>query len=46
MRTPNTQGRSTKTKTPVFGIMERSEIIDAKGDVEFMSNVHTMVVEK
>ena len=46
MRTPNTQGRSTKTKTPVFGIMERTEIIDAKGDVEFMSNVRTMVVEK
>lgn len=32
MRTPNTQGRSTKTKTPVFGMMERSTTINAKGD--------------
>lgn len=46
MRTPNTQGRSTKTKTPVFGMMERTEIINEKGDVEFMSNVRAMVVEK
>lgn len=45
MRTPNTQGRSTKTKTPVFGMMERSEIINAKGESEFMSYVHAMVVE-
>ena len=30
MRTPNTQGRSTKTKTPVFGMMERTEIINEK----------------
>lgn len=46
MRTPNTQGRSTKTKTPVFGMMERSTIINAKGEEEFMSYVRTMVVEK
>lgn len=46
MRTPNTQGRSTKTKTPVFGMMERSEIVNSKGDVEFMSYVKAMVVEK
>ena len=46
MRTPNTQGRSTKTKTPVFGMMERTEIVNAKGEIEFMSNVHAMVVEK
>ena len=31
MRTPNTQGRSTKTKTPVFGMMERLTIVNAKG---------------
>jgi len=46
MRTPNTQGRSTKTKTPVFGMMERSSIMNSKGDYEFMSYVHAMVVEK
>ena len=45
MRTPNTQGRSTKTKTPVFGMMERSEIINSKGKTEFMSYVRAMVVE-
>ena len=46
MRTPNTQGRSTKTKTPVFGIVERSEIENANGETEFMSYVRAMVVEK
>lgn len=46
MRTPHTQGRSTKTKTPVFGMMERSEIVNAKGKTEFMSYVRAMVVEK
>ena len=44
MRTPNTQGRSTKTKTAVFGMMERSEIENSKGEMEFMSYVHAMVV--
>ena len=33
MRTPHTQGRSTKTKTPIFGIMERSIIKNEKGAV-------------
>ena len=37
MRTPKTQGRSTKTKTPVFGMMERSEIENEDGEFEFMS---------
>lgn len=46
MRTPNTQGRSTKTKTPVFGMMERSTIVNAKGEEEFMSYVRSIVVEK
>ena len=46
MRTPNTQGRSTKTKTPVFGMMERSSIVNEKGEEEFMSYVRAMVVEK
>lgn len=46
MRTPKTQGRSVKTKTPVFGMMERSEIKNKKGNMEFMSYVRAMVVEK
>lgn len=46
MRTSNTQGRSTKTKIPVFGMMERTEITNAKGKTEFMSNVRAMVVKK
>ena len=46
MRTPNTQGRSIKTKIPVFGMMERTEITNAKGKKEFMSNVRAMVVKK
>ena len=46
MRTPHTQGRSTKTKTPVFGMMERKEIVNAKGKSVYMSYVHAMVVEK
>lgn len=46
MRTPKTQGRSTKTKTPVFGMIERSEFVNAKGEVEPMSYVHAMVVDK
>lgn len=46
MRTPNTQGRSTKTKTPVFGLMERTTITNANGKEEFMSYIHAMVVEK
>ena len=45
MRTPHTQGRSTKTKTPVFGMMERSEIENEDGEFEFMSYVRAMVVE-
>ena len=46
MRTPHTQGRSTLTKTPVFGMMERSYIEDEKGDIVPMSYVHAFVVEK
>ena len=46
MRTPHTQGRSTKTKTPVFGLMERTSIEDEKGDVIPMSYVHAFVVDK
>ena len=44
MKTPNTQGRSTKTKTPVFGMLERTEIENAKGEMEFMSYVKAVVV--
>ena len=44
-KTEGTQGRSTKTKTPVFGMMERSEIENEKGEMEFMSYVRAMVVE-
>lgn len=46
MRTPHTQGRSTKTKTPVFGMMERGTVINVKGDAESMTYVHAFVVEK
>ena len=45
MRTPHTQGRSTKTKTPVFGMMERSTVINANGEIENITNVHAFVVE-
>lgn len=46
MRTPKTQGRSTKTKTPVFGMMERTTIKNAKGEEELMTYVHAIVVPK
>ena len=46
MRTPNTQGRSTKTKTPVFGMIERSVWYNDKGESEPMSYVHAFVVDK
>ena len=45
MRTPNTQGRSTKTKTPVFGMMERNTILNAKGEEENITYVYAFVVE-
>ena len=45
MRTPNTQGPSTKTKTPVFGMMERGNFINADGEAENMTYVHAFVVE-
>ena len=46
MRTPNTQGRSTKTKTPVVGMMERSVYINDKDEEEPITYVHAFVVEK
>ena len=45
MRTSHTQGRSTKTKTPVFGMMERSTFENEKGEVENITYVHAFVVE-
>lgn len=45
MRTPHTQGRSTKTKTPVFGMMERSVFINERGEEENTTYVHAFVVE-
>ena len=45
MKTPKTQGRSTKTKTPVFGMMERTYIEKPNGELEFMSYVRAVVVE-
>ena len=45
MRTPHTQGRSTKTKTPVFGMMERTTFTNSKGDEENITYVHAFVVE-
>lgn len=46
MRTPHTQGRSTKTKTPVFGMMERSTFENEKGEDEAITYVHAFVVGK
>ena len=46
MRTPHTQGRSTKTKTPVFGMMKRSIFINKNGKEESMTYVHAFVVDK
>ena len=45
MHTPKTQGRSTKTKTPVFGMMERSYYINEEGEREPITYVHAFVVE-
>ncbi len=45
MRTPHTQGRSTKTKTPVFGMMERSSFVNQYGEIEPITYVHAFVVE-
>ena len=46
MRTPNTQGRSTVTKTPVFGMCQRGIIVNNQGEEEQMSWVRAMVVER
>ena len=40
-----TQGRSTKTKTPVFGMMERSTFINDNRDEDNITYVHAFVVE-
>lgn len=45
MRTPHTQGRSTRTKTPVFGMMERSTYVNENGEDENITYVHAFVVE-
>ena len=44
-RTPNTQGRSTKTKTPIFGIMEYATYIDKHGVECKTTYTHAFVVE-
>ena len=44
MRTPHTRGRSTVTKTPVFGMMERGCWVNHNGEVEPMTYVHAFVV--
>lgn len=44
-RTPNTQGRSTKTKTPIFGIMEYATYIDKNGVECKTTYAHAFVVE-
>ena len=46
MRTPHTQGRSAKTKTPVFGMMERVEYTNENGKKETMSYVRAFVVNR
>ena len=45
MRTPHTQGRSTKTKTPIFGMMEHTFIKNAKGIEEPITYVHALMTE-
>ena len=45
MRTPHVQGRSTLTKTPVFGMIERSTFTNKKDEVENITYVHAFVVE-
>lgn len=45
MRIPHTQGRSTKTKTTVFGVMERSTFENEGGEIENITYVHTFAVE-
>ena len=44
MKTPHTQGRSTKTKTPVFGMMMRDTIVNDEGEEEDITYVHAFVV--
>ena len=47
MKAPHTQGRSTKTKTPVFGMLERTCWLNEKtGKYEPMSYVRAIVVPK
>lgn len=46
MKTPHTQGRSTKTKTPVFGMSIRTTITNKKGKKEPFSIVRAVKVEK
>ena len=45
MRTPHTQGRSTKTKAPVFGMMVRTTFINKYGEEEPITYVHAFSVE-
>ena len=44
-RTRKTQGRSTQTKTPVFGMIERSYIVNKKRKKETMTYVRALVVK-
>lgn len=44
MRTPHTQGRSTATKTPVFGMVERSVVENEDGEMVGTTYVHAFVV--
>ena len=45
MATPHTQGRSTLTKTPVFGMMERNTFINDDGEEESITYVHAFVTK-
>lgn len=45
MKTPHTQGRSTVTKTPVFGMMERGAVVLDNGLLKAMSWVRAVVVD-
>lgn len=44
-KTKGTQGRSTKTKTPIFGMLERTTIENEKGEIVPFSIVRALKVE-
>ena len=45
LKTENTQGRSTKTKTPIFGMIETTHSVDEKGNPCIHTYARVQVVE-